>query len=1163
MLDPTVRRRLSALAPLCVAWLLSACSGDPVVGGNLDAAPGDVAPVSDIADVSDLGDAPDAPPDAADAPDAPAGCRANGDCASDPGGPVCDTASGRCVRCVASADTCPAAQHCDPMTFVCVDGCRSDEGCAAPPGGDGGAPDGGDAGIPARVCDTAAHRCVQCRADDNCPAGTRCAGSLCVPGCAADRPCAAPATCCDGACVDTQSNTAACGACGRMCAVPNGAPACAGGRCAVDRCTAPFADCNGDAADGCETDTSGSATHCGMCGRACTFPNAMGECRTGTCAINRCDTSFADCDTSPANGCETDLRTTASDCGACGTQCAFANAAATCAAGACATGACNAGFADCDMSPANGCETPTTTTDNCGACGRSCSFANAASACRDGACALGACRMGFADCDRSAANGCEADLQTGASSCGRCGNACSFANATATCAAGTCALDACRAGFADCDMSAANGCEVTLATSAAHCGACGRRCAFPNAAASCAAGACAMGACNAGFADCDMNPGNGCEVALATNAAHCGRCGNACNFAGGSASCAAGVCLLTTCAAGRGDCDGDRTNGCETDLNTAPASCGVCGNACVTVNATPGCAMGMCTVAACDAGFADCNGRAGDGCEVSTRTDTTNCGGCGRACMLANAVPACVTAACAVATCATGFGDCDDSAANGCEVDLRTTVASCGVCGRACSFPNAAASCAMGSCAMGTCNAGFADCNISALDGCEVDTRVNPSNCGMCGRTCAFANAAATCAAGSCARGACNPGFADCNANPADGCEVDTRDTVEHCGACGRVCSTGRCVAGVCDRGGDGSDGVLTVSTATTLTPAATPLVADAAVGATTLRVISAAGFSAGNEVLVIGMQGGGAGRYEYGRVASVTTNTITLAAGLAGAFAGSTERVQVIRVFRYSALTVNAGQTLGLPSWNGSTGGVLPVRVSGTATITGDLSATARGFRGGAGDSGGRRCGAGAQGESPTGMGGRATAANGGGGGGGGGGVFCCGGAGQSPGGGGGGHAAAGATGTGASGGGGGGAYGDATLTRVHPGSGGGGGGGNCDVASGAGGTGGGVVLLSATTLAVTGNVLASGAQGAIGGSYEGAGAGGAGGAVFLAGRTVTVTAGRVVASGGASATSGSGVGGAGSVGRVRIDCATLNGAACPGASGAVSSPAANVGSY
>jgi hypothetical protein len=1056
------------------------------------------------------------------------------------------------------------------MTFVCVDGCRNDDGCAAPAPGDGGtsadvpAVDSGDASVPARVCDMTAHRCVQCRADENCPMGMLCVGQTCVAGCSATRPCAGSATCCDGACVDTQTNTEACGTCTTRCTVTNGSPACVAGRCAVASCTAPFADCNNDPADGCETNTSQSATHCGMCGRACMFANATGACTAGACTITACATNFLDCDTSPANGCEVDARTDVMNCGMCGQRCAFANAAATCAGGMCAMGACNDGFADCDMNPANGCETPTTTIDNCGMCGRSCAFANAAALCSMGACAMGACREGFADCDMNIANGCEADLRTSTTHCGRCGGACRYANATASCTAGTCALDQCSAGFANCNMNAADGCEVTLATSTSHCGACGRACTFPNAAATCAMGACAMGACSAGFADCNMNPADGCEVNLGTNTSHCGRCGNACMFAGATAACVASTCQLTACGTGRGDCDGDRTNGCETDLNTSAASCGVCGNACVTVNATAACASGRCEVGMCDAGFADCNMRAGDGCEVSLRTDPANCGGCARACSLANATPSCTASMCTVAACATGFGDCDDAAANGCETDLRTTVANCGTCGRACSFPNAAATCAMGACAMGTCGAGFADCNMNPADGCEVTLATNTSHCGACGRACSFPNAAATCAGGMCALGTCNAGFANCDGDASNGCETNTNTSVDHCGACGSSCSTGRCTAGVCDRGGDGSDGTLTVSTATTLTPAATPLVADVAAGGTTLRVISAAGFAAGNEVLVIDMQGTDAGHYEFRRVASVTSNTLTLTAGVGAMFAGGTDRVQVVRVFRYDNLTVNSGQTLATTAWNGSTGGVLAIRVSGTATIAGDLVASGRGFRGGAGDSGGRRCGAGAQGESPTGTGGRSTSANGGGGGGGGGGVFCCGGSGQSPGGGGGAHGAVGAAGTGASGqGAGGAAYGVAALTRVFLGAGGGGGGGNCDVASGPGGAGGAAIFLAATTLNVSGTVASAGNQGSTGGSYEGAGAGGAGGSVFLAGRSVTLAAGRVTANGGASNTSGSGTGGAGSVGRVRIECATLNGAACPGASGAVTTPAASVGTY
>ncbi len=1166
--DGSRRFRLAAVL-LGLSCAVSACSGgSSVVGGPADAAADLGDDRADVPFTNDLIDASDAA-DASDTPDVPSGCRSNDQCTTDPGGAVCDTATGRCVRCVASADTCPAAQHCDPMTFVCAAGCRSDDGCAAPPAsdggvGDGGAFDAGDAAVPSRICDLTAHTCVQCRTDDHCPGGMLCVGQVCVMGCSATRACPGTATCCDGACVETQTNTGACGTCGVRCTTANGSPACTAGRCTVATCTPPFADCNGDATDGCETDTSASGTHCGMCGRACSFANAAGACASGTCAITTCNTGFADCDTSPANGCETDTRSTVTACGMCGRECSFANAAATCTAGACDLGACAAGFANCDSNATNGCETAVTTTDNCGVCGRSCSYANAAATCTAGACALGACRDGFADCDGDPANGCEADLRTSASSCGRCGNGCAFANAAAVCTAGACALDACNAGFADCDANPANGCEVTLASNVANCGSCARACAFPNAAATCSAGVCALGTCAAGFADCDANPANGCEVNLAASTANCGRCGNACSFPGGSAACTAGVCQLTMCAAGRGDCDGNRANGCETDTTTTVTSCSACGTACVTPNATPVCRSSACVIGACATGFADCDLAATNGCEVSVRTDTANCGSCGRMCVLANAVPACAAGGCVVAACATGFGDCNGRDDDGCEVDLRTTVANCGVCGRGCSFPNGAATCANGTCGLGACAANFANCNMLAADGCEVDTRSNAANCGTCGRACSFPNATALCTASVCALGACNAGFADCDGIAANGCEVNTQTSLDHCGACERSCSTGRCAVGLCDRGGDGSDGTLSVVTPTTLTPTSTPVVADVMVGGKSLRVISTTGFATGNEVLIIDMQGADAGHYEFARLSGTTSTTLTLAAGVTAVIRGATDRVQVVRVLRYDALTVAAGQTLSTSTWNGATGGVAAIRVAGTATIAGTLVASERGFRGGAGDPGGRACGAAAQGESPTGVGGRSTAANGGGGGGGGGGVYCCGGPGQSPGGGGGAYGAGGATGTGASGiGVGGGAYGVATLVTMFAGAGGGGGGGNCDVASGGGGAGGAVLYLAATTLAVTGGVTADGAQGLNGGGYEGSGAGGAGGTVYLAGRTMTATAGRITASGGASNSSGSGTGGAGGVGRVRIECATLNGVACPAASGTVTTPTASVGTY
>lgn len=63
-----------------------------------------------------------------------------------------------------------------------------------------------------------------------------------------------------------------------------------------------------------------------------------------------------------------------------------------------------------------------------------CTVSNAVGACRMGACTVGMCRAGFADCDGTAANGCEADLNSPAS-CGRCGNTCRGGQA---CSAGSC-----------------------------------------------------------------------------------------------------------------------------------------------------------------------------------------------------------------------------------------------------------------------------------------------------------------------------------------------------------------------------------------------------------------------------------------------------------------------------------------------------------------------------------------------------------------------------------------------------------------------------------------------------------------------------------------------------------------------------------------------------
>ena len=205
--------------------------------------------------------APDVPIDRGPPP-----CTSNVDCS----GRACDTSTGRCVDCTVTNDLCPPSRHCEAMTNVCIDGCRADEGCA----GDA------DVGTRARRCDTAAHRCVECLASDDCPLGSLCLGQTCRPGCDATHGCPSGEGCCDGACVDTRVNVAACGGCGMRCAVANATAACVAGACAVASCNDTFGDCDRNATNGCEVTVTNSNAHCGMCGNACS--------NGATCMSGRC-----------------------------------------------------------------------------------------------------------------------------------------------------------------------------------------------------------------------------------------------------------------------------------------------------------------------------------------------------------------------------------------------------------------------------------------------------------------------------------------------------------------------------------------------------------------------------------------------------------------------------------------------------------------------------------------------------------------------------------------------------------------------------------------------------------------------------------------------------------------------------------------------------------
>jgi sugar lactone lactonase YvrE len=295
--------------------------------------------------------------------------------------------------------------------------------------------------------------------------------------------------------------------------------------------------------------------------------------------------------------------------------------------------ACEPGYADCNTAAADGCEVDATSdTGNCGGCGLVCNLPHAVQSCQGGACKVGQCTAGWGNCDGYHANGCEAFLLSDPSHCGACNNVCSFAHASSLCLSGSCSMGACSAGWADCDGSSSTGCEAQLATDLNHCGACNAACAPPHATGACTAGSCKLGACAPGYSDCNGVLADGCEVATASDPEHCGGCGLACNLPHAAAMCQSGACKVQACQPGYGDCDAVATNGCEATLASDPSHCGACQSACALPHAASLCSAGSCQVASCQAGWANCDGLAANGCEISTASNPAHCGACGHSC---------------------------------------------------------------------------------------------------------------------------------------------------------------------------------------------------------------------------------------------------------------------------------------------------------------------------------------------------------------------------------------------------------------------------------------------------------------------------------------------------------------------------------------------------
>ena len=192
----------------------------------------------------------------------------------------------------------------------------------------------------------------------------------------------------------------------------------------------------------------------------------------------------------------------------------------------------------------------------------------------------------------------------------------------------------CAAGQKACDGLCASTSDPLAGCAAESCDPC----VVPRAVAACAAdGTCAVAACNPGFADCDGNPSNGCETDL-SQPQHCGACDTSCS--GGTPVCAP-VAQGFTCASG---CPAGAPTLCGmqcVDVATSAAHCGSCVKACTAVsNGVVGCSGGAC-VFTCNSGFHAC----GEVC--SSNASTSSCGGSCTPCPAGDhATPTCSGGAC-------------------------------------------------------------------------------------------------------------------------------------------------------------------------------------------------------------------------------------------------------------------------------------------------------------------------------------------------------------------------------------------------------------------------------------------------------------------------------------------------------------------------------------
>ena len=476
--------------------------------------------------------------------------------------------------------------------------------------------------------------------------------------------CSAPQKLCGTACTTVASDPENCGTCGTKCA--------AGSVCSLGACALTCAGGTSTCGQAC-VDEANDPTNCGGCGNRC---GAGQVCSARTCG-STCSGGQTVCGVDAGAPYCANEQTDNANCGGCRVQCTGGQ---VCSAGHCGV-SCVPGEHLCPgASPSDGgsaeagsgpyCANEATDNNNCGACETHCA---AGQVCSGGTCSAN-CGAGSSLCAPDGGAPYCATESTDNNNCGGCGIKCS---AQQVCSGGNCG-STCVSGQALCPAAGMNPAYcATESTDNNNCGGCGIQCTAQQV---CSGGNCGS-TCVGGQALC---PAAGVNPAYCANEStdnnNCGACGMQCPT---GLACISGSCGVL--------CNAPETlcNGACVNRSTDTSNCGACGNPCAAGGA---CTGGFC---GCPAGDLTCG--AAPGTCTNPNTDPQNCGGCGQSCPSeANSTPYCGGGSCAF-VCAMGFADCNQLAADGCEINLQDDTSHCGSCGNVCPGGSAAV------CSAGTC----------------------------------------------------------------------------------------------------------------------------------------------------------------------------------------------------------------------------------------------------------------------------------------------------------------------------------------------------------------------------------------------------------------------------------------------------------------------------